>query len=112
MKLVIFAFMCLLAHFAVWMQLNAQFINEKYKSSNYWMLLLGIPISWLWMKATQKGVEAFDGKFWPQRLIAFSIGIVLYTVLTHYFFAEKFDLKSATCIFLAFSIVCIQIFWK
>ena len=111
-QLILFLILSFLAHFLVWLQLNLQFLNEKVKAHSWWLLLAGIPISWLWIKATQYGVESFDGKFWPQRLVAFSVGIVLYTILTHYFFGEKFDAKSLTCIALAFTIVGIQIFWK
>jgi hypothetical protein len=110
--MILFLVLAALAHLAVWLQINSQFINDKFKASNPWMLLMGIPISWLWMKATEYGVNSFDGKFWPQRLIAFSIGIVLYTLLTHYVFGERFDLKSGICLALALVIVGIQILWK
>jgi hypothetical protein len=87
-------------------------LSSKIKSGNPWMILAGIPISFLWIKATEQGVAAFDGKFWPQRFIAFSVGIVLYTLFTNYFFQEKIDIKSMISLFLAFSIVAIQLFWK
>ena len=106
-----FIFITIIAHFVTWLQINSQFLNPKFKYSAF-LLLLGIPISWLWIKSTGFGVSAFDGKFWPQRLIAFSIGIILYTILTGYFFGEKFDLKSAVCLALAFAIVGIQVLWK
>jgi hypothetical protein len=111
-QLIYFLLLSFLAHFLVWIQLNLQFIDSRLKSYNTWLVLAGIPISWLWIKATEHGVASFDGKFWPQRLIAFSIGILLYTLLTHYFFGEKIDAKSMACISLAFAIVMIQIFWK
>jgi hypothetical protein len=101
-----------LAHLFVWLQINAQFLNPKFKAGNIWILLAGVPISWFWLKATEYGVAAFDGKFWPQRFIAFAIGMILYTLLTHYFFHEKLEMKSTICLFLAFCIVSIQIFWK
>ena len=74
---IMFLILAALAHLAVWLQINSQFLNAKLKANNIWILLAGIPISWLWIKATQYGVESFDGKFWAQRLIAFSIGIAI-----------------------------------
>lgn len=102
----------IIAHFGVWFQVNGQFLNLKLKNPLIFFVLLGLPISYLWIKSTQYGVTSFDGKFWPQRLIAFSIGITIYTIMTHYVFHEKFDLKSFICLLLAFMIVAIQILWK
>jgi hypothetical protein len=76
------------------------------------MILIGLPISWLWMKSAEHGYQAFDQKLWPQRLIAFSIGIVIYTILTSWFFQEKPDLKTIVSISLAVAIVAIQVLWK
>jgi uncharacterized membrane protein YgaE (UPF0421/DUF939 family) len=76
------------------------------------MLLAGIPISWLYMEATRHGVTYFTGNLWPQRLIGFSIGILVYAMLSFLVFNEKIDLKNAVCLILAFLIVLIQLFWK
>lgn len=100
------------AHLGVWIQVNWQFLEHRIKYSMLFFTVMGIPISYLWIKSTQYGVSSFDGKFWPQRFIAFSIGITIYSVMTHYMFDEKIDLKSITCLLLAFTIVIIQIFWK
>lgn len=102
----------IIAHLGVWIQVNGQFLDHKLKNPTIFFVLLGLPISYLWIKSTKYGVMSFDGKFWPQRLIAFSIGIAIYTIMTHYVFHEKFDLKSFTCLSLAFLIVAIQILWK
>jgi hypothetical protein len=102
----------IIAHLGVWIQVNGQFLDHKLKNPTIFFVLLGLPISYLWIKSTKYGVMSFDGKFWPQRLIAFSIGIAIYTIMTHYVFHEKFDLKSFTCLLLAFLIVAIQILWK
>lgn len=76
------------------------------------MLLAGIPISWLYMEATRHGVTYFAGQLWAQRLIGFSVGIVSYATLSHYFLGEKLDLKTVVSILLAFCIVVIQFVWK
>ena len=108
----IFLGLATLAHLGVWFQINAQFISPKFKNNTVLLTLVGIPISFLWITATRYGVAAFDGKLWPQRLIAFSIGIVLYTILTMLFFGEKFEARTVVSLVLAFSIVFVQVFWK
>ncbi len=107
-----FILLVILAHGGAWFQLNGQFIDEKFKTYSWILILCGIPLSWLWIKSTGYGVSAFNGHFWPQRFIAFSIGIIFYTVLTNFFFGEKLDIKSLICLALSFSIVAIQVFWK
>jgi hypothetical protein len=111
-ELLLFILFTTAAHIIVWFQNNAQFLDSKFKLSTFWLLLIGVPVSWLWIKSTQNGVAFFDGKFWPQRLIGFSIGIILYTLFTYLYFGEKFDLKSIICLSLALTIVAIQVLWK
>jgi hypothetical protein len=100
------------AHLTVWLQLNYQFFETKWKPSQWFLVIMGVPISWLWIKATQFGVETFDGKFWPQRLIAFAIGMIIYTVLTSIVFGERVDTKTLVCLALASCIVLVQVFWR
>ena len=47
------------------------------------MSLLGVPISYIYIYATQYTVEAFGGSLWPQRLIGFSMGMVSFAILTY-----------------------------
>lgn len=107
-----FILLIVIAHGGAWFQLNGQFIDNRFKTYSWVLILCGIPLSWLWIKSTTYGVDAFDGQFWPQRFIAFSIGILFYTLLTYLFFGEKLDMKSLICLILSFSIVVIQVFWK
>jgi hypothetical protein len=109
--LIIFILVVFLAQISTWFQLNAQFINDRFKN-NPWFLLAGIPITWLYLKATYLGVEAFDGQMWPQRLISFSTGILIFTLMTYFIMGETITLKNIICLFLALSIILIQIFFK
>ena len=45
------------------------------------MSFLGIPISYIYIYATDYTVQAFDGNLWPQRLIGFAMGIVSFAFL-------------------------------
>ena len=62
--------------------------------------------------ATKNIASAFGGLVWPSRFIGFSIGIVLFSLLTWIFLNQPLTLKSLTCIALAFCILAIQLFWK
>lgn len=107
----LFIIVLFITQILAWVQLNLQFINPKYKD-NYWLLLTGIPITWLFMKATRYGVEAFDGQMWPQRLISFATGILIFTAMTYFVMGETLTLKNIICLALASMIVFIQVFFK
>ena len=109
--LIVFIVTLFFAQIVTWFQLNLQFFMPKYKDS-YWLLLTGIPITWLYLRATKLGVEAFDGQMWPQRLLSFSTGILIFTLMTYLVMGETLTLKSILCLGLAFCIILIQIFIK
>jgi len=104
-----FILVVFIAQAVTWFQLNLQFINPKFKD-NYWLLLTGIPITWLFLKATKLGVDAFNGQMWPQRLISFATGILIFTAMTHFIIGENLTIKNAICLALAVLIVFIQVF--
>lgn len=103
-----FIIVVFIAQVVTWFQLNLQFINERYKD-NYWLLLSGIPITWLFLKSTQLGVEAFNGEMWPQRLISFATGILIFTTMTYFVLGETLTPKNLVCLSLAVLIVLIQV---
>ena len=79
-----------LAQTATFFQLQGSLRYEWFKN-NYWLaVLMGIPISMLFMYSVKNMVIAFNGELWPSRLIGFSIG----------------------AIGLAVMILMIQLFWK
>jgi hypothetical protein len=49
---------------------------------------------------------------WPNRIFTFSIGIVMFTILTHIYFNEKLSYKTLTLIALSGLIVILQVLWK
>jgi len=56
--------------------------------------------------------EYFDGKMWPNRILTFSIGIVMFTMLTQIYFNEKLNAKTLVLIGLSGLIVALQVLWK
>ena len=96
----------------VWYQINGQFISTWMKSHPLAVSFLGIPISYVYIYATQYLVEAFDGDMWPQRLIGFSMGMLAFAFLTFIHLNQGITLKTAVTLALALAIVVIQIIWK
>jgi hypothetical protein len=79
----------------------------------FWpVLLMSVPVSWLYIKSVEHFVEAFDGQLWPSRLIGFGLGITIFSILSHYLFKEPFTPKTLVCIGLGIIIIGIQILWK
>ena len=102
----------LLGQVLVWYQVNGQFISDWIKNRPWVMSLMGVPISFVYIYATQYLVEAFNGDLWPQRLIGFSMGMIAFAVLTYIHLNQAITLKTAVTLALATAIVVIQIVWK
>lgn len=101
-----------LAQVAVFFQLQGS-IKIEFLKNNYWLVVLsGIPISMLFMAATKYMVQAFDGQMWPSRLIGFSVGTIVFVIMSWGLFREPFTVKTSLCLSLALVILLIQIFWK
>ena len=79
----------------------------------FWpVLIMSIPLSWFYIKSVEYFVEAFDGQLWPSRLIGFGLGIIVFSIMSHYLFKEPFTPKTIVCIGLGLTIIAIQILWK
>ena len=111
-KLITGTLLFLLGQILVCYQINGQFLSVWVKKNPLIISLLGIPISYVYIIATDHLVIAFDGELWPQRLIGFSMGMISFAFLTWFHLNQAITLKTATTLALAFTIVLIQVFWK
>ena len=101
-----------IAQILTFIQLQGQ-MKWEWMRNHYWvMVLLGIPVSMLFMYSVKNLVSAFDGQMWPSRLIGFSIGAMVFTFLSWQIFNEPLSLKTFICLMLAFGILMVQLFWK
>jgi hypothetical protein len=101
-----------LAQVATFFQLQGSLRFDWFKN-HYWVIvLMGIPISMMFMFSVKHMVTAFDGEIWPSRLIGFSIGAIVFTMLSWSVFGEILTLKTLACLALALGILLIQFFWK
>ena len=101
-----------LAQVATFFQLQGPMKYEWFKN-HYWLtVLMGIPISMLFIYSVKNMVAAFDGQMWPSRLIGFSIGAVVFSLLSWFVFNEPLTTKTIICLILAFGILLVQLFVK
>jgi hypothetical protein len=98
-----------IAHTMVWFQTNGQFISEWIKRYPLVISLLGIPISYLYIKGTFFCYQHFN-QLWPGRILAFCIGIIIFTIMTYLLMNETVDFKTGISLSLALVIILIQLF--
>ena len=101
-----------LAQTITFLQLQGQLKFDWIKNNMWFGVLMGLPISFLFMMSVKNFVGAFDGQIWPSRLIGFGIGVVVFTIMSHYIFKEPLTPKTLVCLGLGILIVLIQIFYK
>jgi hypothetical protein len=102
----------LLGQIGSYMQLQGAMKLGWYPKYFWPVLFMSIPLSWLYLKSVEHFVTAFDGQLWPSRLIGFGLGIIIFSIMSHYMFKEPFTPKTIVCIGLGISIIGIQILWK
>lgn len=111
MKLLILLFFILLTQIIAWFQTYGQVKWVWMKEHFYLVVLLGIPISILWMKSAAYAFELFDGKTWPMRFIGFAVGVIVFTIFSKYFLNEVMTTKTIMCLTLSLLILIIQIWF-
>lgn len=102
----------LLGQIVVWIQVNGPVIWDWAKTYKFLLMLLGVPITWMFMEATKYSILAFNGQFWPGRFLSFTAGIFIFTIMTYVFRNEAITLKTAVSLCLALSLIIVQVFWK
>jgi len=111
-NLIISLILVFIAQILAYFQLQGQFIFPWAKKNLIFMVLLGLPISYIYIKFTKYCAAAFDGEVWPGRLIGFSVGAIVFALLSHFIIKEELNLKTIISLGLASIILIIQILWK
>ena len=112
MKILLGLFWGLLAQATTFLQLQGRLKYDIMRNNTWAVILIGIPISFMFMLSVKYFVEAFDGQLWPSRLIGFGIGVLVFSIMSSMLFKEPFTPKTIVCLGLGFLIVALQIFWK
>lgn len=102
-------FLFFIAQSLAWLQINGQFVWPLMQKHKFLVSLLGIPISYLLMIATDLAFRGMDGKTWPGRLLAFAVGILVFTVFTNVFLGEGITPKVVVSLLLATILLIIQL---
>ena len=100
-----------IAHILTWFQLNGQFINSWFRDNSLVVVLMGIPISFMFIYGTKHVYDACNGLVWPGRFIGFSVGMVIFSILTSTIMGEGLTLKTLISLALCACLVLIQILW-
>jgi hypothetical protein len=102
----------LIGQSVVWIQTNGPLIWPGAKTFRWALMLMGVPITWMFMEATRFAVDGFGGVFWPGRFVSFVSGITIFAVMTWVFRDEAINMKTAVSLVLAFTLILVQLFWK
>ena len=76
------------------------------------MALIGLPIGYLVILASREMVSLYNGETWPNRIIGFSIGVIVFSVMAWSILKEPMTVKTIICLSLSFVILLIQLFWR
>jgi len=99
-----------LAQSLAWFQINGQFVYSWCKEHVFLMSLIGVPISYLFIKATDLTFRALEGTVWPGRILTFACGIIVFTILTYTLLGEAITWKTGLSLILTCVIILLQIF--
>ena len=111
-KIIIATILMILGQIGSFMQLQGAIKYGWYEKYFWFLILLSVPISYVYIKSVNLYVQGFGGEIWPSRLIGFALGIVVFTVLSSILFKEHMTPKTIVSLLLAFMIVSVQLFWK
>ena len=112
MKLILGMLVGSLAQVLTFLQLQGRWKYECMRNNQWLVVLMGIPISILFMTSVSLMVQHFDGQLWPSRLIGFVIGTIMFTILSVTLFGEPITVKTGVCLLLSLMILMVQLFWK
>ena len=93
-------------------QLQGHLWNKWIKDNPLLMTILGLPIGYVVILASRQMVELWGGQTWPNRIIGFCLGVIVFSIMSWCMLKEPVTLKTSVCLFLSFVILGIQLFWK
>jgi hypothetical protein len=112
MKLIFAILLLSIVYIIGWYQIHGQFLSEWFKKYEYYLVWISVPSTLISIRAIKLINEYFNGLIWPNRILTFTIGIILFTFLTSFHFGEKLSIKTLTLLSLCASIVILQVIWK
>ena len=102
----------ILGQIGTFLQLQGSYKYGWYEKYQWIVILASLPLGWVYIQSVNSFIVGFDGQIWPSRLIGFGIGVIIFTLMSHYLFKEPLSVKNGICLLLGFTIVGIQLFVK
>ena len=102
----------LVAQIITFLQLQGPYRYDVLRNHPVPVLLMAVPIAWLFTKSTHYFYIASEGQLWPGRLIGFGIGMIVFSLMSYALFKEPMTMKTIVTLILSVLIVCLQVFWK
>ena len=106
-KLILALMMSFMGNVIAWFHMNGQF-RWEFMKSQWWILLGGIPISYLFFYSTRMFYEHF-GQYWTVRPIGFGIATITFGILTAVFLKELPSFKVSISLLLALAIILLNL---
>ena len=102
----------LIAQIVTFLQLQGQMRYDILKNNMWFLILMGMPISYMFIQSVKHIVLAFNGQIFPSRFIGFAIGIIVFSIMSKVLFNETINTKYIICIILSIFIILVQMFMK
>ena len=106
-KLLVVLLCSLVGNIIAWLHMNAQFKWEWAKSV-WWIILGGLPISFLFYYSTRWSYEHF-GQYWAVRPLGFGMATITFGIMTAIFLKEMPSLKIWISLLLALAIIILNV---
>jgi hypothetical protein len=112
MNLLIGVLLTIFGQILVFLQIQGSIRYPLFQENKILVLIMGIPVTWIFIESVKYIVKWSDGEIWPSRIFSFSIGVIVFAIMSNLLFNETVSLKTGVCIFLSIIILSIQILWK
>ena len=106
-KLLVALLFSITGNIIAWFHMNAQF-RWEWAKSQWWIVLIGVPISYLFYYSTRMFYEYF-GQYWTVRPIGFGVATLTFGILTAVFLKELPSFKIWLSLILAVVIILLNI---
>ena len=93
-------------------QLQVSYKYGWYEKYSWALVLASVPLGWLYLKSVHYFISGFGGEIFPSRILGFSIGIMVFILMSYLIFNEPITYKNGICVLLSFLIIFIQIYYK
>ena len=75
-------------------QLQGHLWNKWIKENPFMMTLIGVPITYYVILASRNMVDLWDGQTWPNRIIGFCLGVIVFGIMSWFLLKEPATLKT------------------